>query len=114
MSPQNSPSTKEQTTPAIVTHVTGVEQKIVPLPDKAPVLTVEQKMQFFKAQSSVNAAQLMLERTEQFKNHEKMQKEFQDVINSLSKVCGDHYTLGLNAEGVPICQENQVPQTPKN
>lgn len=74
-------------------------------PKKAdpPVIATDLKEKFFKAQSELSSAQLTLERTKEFQDHQVKAAAFQNLINDLVKLCGNDFQIGLDKDGDPTC-----------
>ena len=79
---------------------------------KAPEFTTEQKEQFFKAQSALAAAQLAMERTREFQDHQQKAAAFQEIVNGMMRQCGADFQIALDKDGDPSCLPKPEPPKP--
>lgn len=78
---------------------------------KVPVISVEFKAKFFKAQAQAEKAQNELQQTPQWKESQAKQQAFQAVIQEFQGMCGKEYVPYLDPAGDPGCQLK--PKEPK-
>lgn len=89
-------------------------QKKPVLPKPAPpTISIELKEQFFKDQALLAAAQITLERTKEYQDHQQKLTAFQSVVQQLTSVCGVNFNIGLDKNGDPACIEKLPPATPE-
>jgi len=68
---------------------------------KAPVISIDKKVAFFRALAQNQSAQAALEQLPQAKLAQEKQKAFQDQINELVNICGKEFQLQLIKDGKP-------------
>lgn len=68
---------------------------------KPPVLTADQKLEFFKAQAEYQSAQAKV--TEDAATAQQKQTALQASIKTLTDACGKDFTPSIDPKGYPVC-----------
>lgn len=78
---------------------------------KPPVLTTDQKLEFFKAQAEYQAAQAKV--TEDAATAQQKQTVLQASVKTLTDACGKDFQPSIDPKGYPVCVAKPEPEVKK-